>query len=148
MWPSGPEQPSSYKTMPRKQRKLLGCYIVADPEICHGKPTFIGTRFMVWQVLDMVAEGMSWDAITAQWPGSFTKEAIAEALQLARRTFDDHAAKYGQERRSPKLQTILEGARKRFRAGCGIPHDVFWKEVVAENASNLKMQADSRKTSG
>lgn len=35
---------------------------------------------------------------------------------------------------SPKLQAILEAARKRFRAGRGIPHDTFWKEMEAENA--------------
>jgi hypothetical protein len=29
--------------MPRKQRKLLRRYIVADRDICHGKPTFVGT---------------------------------------------------------------------------------------------------------
>jgi uncharacterized protein (DUF433 family) len=47
--------------MPRKQRKLLGRYIVADPQICHGKPTFLGTRVMVAQVLKQVAKGMDWD---------------------------------------------------------------------------------------
>jgi len=36
---------------------------------------------------------------------------------------------------SPKLQSILEAARKRFREGRGIPHEAFWKEVEAENAS-------------
>ena len=36
---------------------------------------------------------------------------------------------------SPKLQSILEAARKRFREGRGIPHESFWKEVEAENAS-------------
>jgi hypothetical protein len=36
---------------------------------------------------------------------------------------------------SPKLQSILEAARKRFREGRGIPHDTFWKEVEAEHAS-------------
>ena len=35
---------------------------------------------------------------------------------------------------SPKLQSILEAARKRFREGRGIPHETFWKEVEAENA--------------
>jgi uncharacterized protein (DUF433 family) len=84
--------------MPRKQRKLLGRYIVADPEICHGKPTFIGTRIMVWQVLSEVGKGMSWDDISARWRGSVTKEAIAEAIQLAQRTFEDHAGKYAKER--------------------------------------------------
>ena len=83
--------------MPRKQRKLLGRYMVADPEICHGKPTFLGTRIMVAQVLKQVARGMPWDAITAEWRGTVTKDAIAEAIALAQRTFEDHAAEYAQE---------------------------------------------------
>ncbi len=81
--------------MPRKQR-LLGRYIVADPDICHGKPTFLGTRIMVAQVLKQVAKGMPWDAITAEWRSTVTKEAIAEAVELAQRTFEDHATEYAQ----------------------------------------------------
>jgi prevent-host-death family protein len=46
---------------------------------------------------------------------------------------------------SPKLQAILEAARKRFRAGKGIPHEIFWKEVEAENAGKIKKRASSRK---
>jgi uncharacterized protein (DUF433 family) len=87
------------KGMPRKQRQLLGRYIVADPKVCHGKPTFLGTRIMVAQVLKQLAKGMSWDAITAEWRGAVTKEAITEAVQLAQRTFEDHAAEYTQESR-------------------------------------------------
>jgi uncharacterized protein (DUF433 family) len=34
-------------------------YIVADTEICHGKPTFKGTRIMVWQVLDLLETGLN-----------------------------------------------------------------------------------------
>jgi uncharacterized protein (DUF433 family) len=83
--------------MPRKQRKLLGRYIVADPEICHGKPTFLGTRIMVAQVLKQLARGMPWDAIIAEWRGAITKDAIAEAVALAQRAFEDHAAEYAQE---------------------------------------------------
>ena len=41
------------------ERIELGQYIVADPKICHGKPTFKGTRIMVWQVLDALARGES-----------------------------------------------------------------------------------------
>ena len=37
---------------PMKKPVELGKYIVADPRICHGKPTFNGSRVMVWQVLD------------------------------------------------------------------------------------------------
>ena len=62
---------------------LTGQYIVADPEICHGKPTFRGTRIMVWQVLGMLAKGQSWEAITKAWGGRVPPEYIAEALQFA-----------------------------------------------------------------
>lgn len=75
-------------------RKLIGRYIVADPEICHGKPTFRGTRIMVWQVLEQVASGMAWEAIIEEWDGSITKEAIAEAVSLASKAFLEHAHEY------------------------------------------------------
>ena len=42
---------------------------------------------------------------------------------------------------SPKLQSILQTARKRFREGRGIPHETFWKEVEAENASKSSKRA-------
>jgi uncharacterized protein (DUF433 family) len=83
--------------MAKPQRKLLGDYIVADPRICHGKPTFIGTRIMVAQVLRQVASGMSWNKITTEWRGTVTKEAIAEAIELAQKVFEDHAAEYTRE---------------------------------------------------
>ncbi len=73
--------------------------MVVDPEICHGKPTFLGTRIMVAQVLKQVARGMPWDEIMAEWRGSVTADAIAEAVDLAQRTFEDHAAEYAQESR-------------------------------------------------
>jgi len=63
--------------------KLLGRYIVADPKICHGKPTFRGTRIMVWQVLEQIASGMAWETIIKEWEGSLTTEAVAEAVKLA-----------------------------------------------------------------
>jgi hypothetical protein len=47
------------------QRKRLGRYIVADPEICHGKPTFVGTRIMVKD------QDTAKESVTFQ---SFTKE--------------------------------------------------------------------------
>jgi uncharacterized protein (DUF433 family) len=83
--------------MPSKEKKNLGRYIVADAKICHGKPTFRGTRIMVTQVLKQVATGMSWDAITAEWRGTVTKDAIAEAVELAQRIFADHAMEYAEE---------------------------------------------------
>jgi prevent-host-death family protein len=42
---------------------------------------------------------------------------------------------------SPKLQSILEAARKRFRAGRGIPHETFWRRVEAENVGRTSRRS-------
>ncbi len=57
-------------------------YIVADSEICHGKPTFKGTRVMVWQVLEMLAAGSSVKEIIETFPG-IKPEAVKAALSYA-----------------------------------------------------------------
>ncbi len=71
----------------RHKRLILGRYIVADPEICHGKPTFRGTRIMVRQVLEMVAEGIAWETIVERCHDSITQDAIAEAVRLSNEAF-------------------------------------------------------------
>ena len=71
--------------------KLMGRYIVTDPQICHGKPTFRGTRIMVADVLDQVARGLAWETIIEEWHNSITKEAIAEAVHLASQALLKHA---------------------------------------------------------
>jgi uncharacterized protein (DUF433 family) len=76
------------------QKKIIGRHIITDPEICHGKPTFRGTRIMVWQVLEQVASGMAWETIEEEWRGKVTKQAIAEAVQLASQAFVEHADEY------------------------------------------------------
>jgi uncharacterized protein (DUF433 family) len=76
------------------QSHVLGRYIVADPEICHGKPTFRGTRILVADVLDQVAAGLAWETIIEEWRGSITQEAIAEAVRLARQALLEHVAEY------------------------------------------------------
>lgn len=73
------------KRRARKVRKVLGRYIVADPEICHGQLTFVGTRILVDVILEQVALGMERDAIVRDWDGRITKEAIAEAIDLSRK---------------------------------------------------------------
>ena len=62
----------------------LGRYVVADPASCHGQLTFRGTRIFVADVLDEVAQGMAWESIIEAWHGSISKDAIAEAVRLAR----------------------------------------------------------------
>jgi len=76
------------------QSPVLGRYMVADPGICHGKPTFRGTRILVADVLDQVAAGLAWETIIEEWRGSISHEAIAEALRLARQALLEHAAEY------------------------------------------------------
>ncbi len=73
---------------------MLGRHIVIDPEICHGKPTFRGTRIFVSDVLDMVAEGMVWETIIEQWHGDITLDAIAEAVKLSSEAFLRHADEF------------------------------------------------------
>ena len=78
------------------QRVELGRHIVADPDICHGKPTFKGTRIFVADVLEDVERGLSWDFINWRWGGGkLGKAAIAEAVHLARTSLlrdDGHLA--------------------------------------------------------
>jgi uncharacterized protein (DUF433 family) len=81
----------------KRNRLILGRYIVADSAICHGKPTFRGTRIMVWQVLEMVGEGMAWQSIVEEFGGSITKDAVAEAVQLASKSFIKHAREHALE---------------------------------------------------
>ena len=75
------------KATRRNRRVELGEYIVADPKICHGKPTFKGTRVMVHQVLEQVAYGTPWEKIVWSWRGKVPIPAIAEAVQLASEFF-------------------------------------------------------------
>jgi uncharacterized protein (DUF433 family) len=64
-------------------KKKLGRYVVVDSQICHGQPTFRGTRIFVRDVLEQVAEGMPWKSIEKQWRGAVSQAAIAEAVRLA-----------------------------------------------------------------
>ena len=75
------------KRLPR--RVELGQHIVADPEICHGKPTLKGTRIMVWQILDELAHGLAPEEIVKAWGGRVSRVSIAECVQLARRSLLD-----------------------------------------------------------
>lgn len=72
------------------RRIALGEYIVADPKICHGRPTFKGTRIFVADVLEQIAEGRDWDEIIEEWRGRIPKGAIAEAIRLAGKALEHH----------------------------------------------------------
>ena len=66
-------------------------YVVSDPEICHGEPTFRGTRILVADVLEQIASGMAWDAIIEEWRGALSREALADAVRMARSSLMRHA---------------------------------------------------------
>ena len=85
------------RTQNAAARLELSPHIVADPAICHGKPTFKGTRIMVWQVLEDVAEGRSWDFIcNTRWGGRIPLTAVGEAVKLAREAWlDDRGRVHG-----------------------------------------------------
>lgn len=64
---------------------MEGRYIVSDPAICHGRPTFRGTRILVADVLWQVAQEIPLSTIVAEWDGRISESAITEAIQLARK---------------------------------------------------------------
>lgn len=61
-------------------------YITSDPQICHGQLCAKGTRVLVTNILDSLAEGASREEILKSYP-SLTPEhidaAIAYAAELA-----------------------------------------------------------------
>jgi uncharacterized protein (DUF433 family) len=71
-------------------RKALGRYVVVDPKICHGQPTFRGTRILVSDVLEQVADGIAWETIVEQWRGAIDKKAIASVVRLAAKALLEH----------------------------------------------------------
>lgn len=74
--------------------RMIGRYVVCDPAICHGQPTFRGTRIPVADVMEQVASGVAWETIVEEWRGAVSQDAISEAVRLASQAFRDHSAQY------------------------------------------------------
>jgi len=66
-------------------RVEIGRYIVSDPYICHGKPTFKGTRVIVHLVIKNF-EYWCLNELAYEYPG-VSREALIEALRLAATIF-------------------------------------------------------------
>ena len=64
------------------EKVVINKYIIADPNICHGKPTFKGTRIMVWQILDLLKMGQTKKEIISDFP-DLKQEHIKAALDYA-----------------------------------------------------------------
>src|SRR5437773_9111174 len=84
---------------PTPVRAELGRYIVADPLICHGKPTFGGTRIMVWQLFEHLALGEAPEDFPKHFPGRVTLAAVHEALELGRDLFAEPGHRWGRPAR-------------------------------------------------
>lgn len=63
-------------------------YIRVDPDICHGKPCFKGTRIMVSVILELLETGESVAEIIDNYPG-LTPQHIQAALHLASQMLDN-----------------------------------------------------------
>ena len=61
-------------------RVEFGKYIVIDDDICHGKPTFKGTRILVSDVIELLAAGVKIEEIIRNYYPNLNEEMIREAL--------------------------------------------------------------------
>lgn len=78
-------------------RVEFGKYIVVDDEICHGKPTFKGTRILVSDVIELLATGLSIKEIIRDYYPSLNEDMIKEALDWAARIIrGEHHVKYAE----------------------------------------------------
>ncbi len=66
--------------------------IAVDPNVCFGKPCIAGTRIWVSLVLDLLADGMSFEGIQAEYPQLTTDDiraAIAYGAEMSRERYVD-----------------------------------------------------------
>lgn len=73
------------------KKREVGRFIVVDPAVNNGSPTFRGTVVPVAEVLEEVAQETPWDVIVARREGLISRDAIAEAVRLAGELLAKHA---------------------------------------------------------
>ena len=61
--------------------------IELNPRICDGKPVIKGTRIPISVILELIAEGKSWQAILDGYP-ELTRDDIYAALHYAKVALD------------------------------------------------------------
>jgi len=64
-------------------RVEVGKYIVLDDEVCHGRPTFKGTRVLVSDVIELLAAGLSIEEVVRDYYPSLDEEMVKDALAWA-----------------------------------------------------------------
>lgn len=58
-------------------------HIMVDIKICHGKPVIRGTRIMVWQILDLLEDGLTFDEIINKYFPQISREDIKACVEYA-----------------------------------------------------------------
>lgn len=71
--------------------------IVVNTEICHGKPVIKGTRIMVWQILDLLEDGLSFDEIISNYFPQITKEDIKACVEYANQLVKNEEVYFAKE---------------------------------------------------
>lgn len=61
--------------------------IVLNPEICAGKPIIKGTRLKVEFILELLAEGWTYEKIAEEY--DITREDILAVLEYAKKSISD-----------------------------------------------------------
>jgi prevent-host-death family protein len=94
-------------------------------------------------VTEVASDFAAWLKASKQGPVVVTRNGKPVAVLL------DAADQEDLERllmgHSPALQSILEAARNRFRAGRGVPHEEFWKEIEKPKSRPARKQPGTRK---
>jgi uncharacterized protein (DUF433 family) len=67
----------------KEVKKNMRNTITIDPQICHGKPCVATHRIPVYMVLELIAEGISFDEIIEQYYPTLTKEEIVDCVLYA-----------------------------------------------------------------
>jgi uncharacterized protein (DUF433 family) len=67
----------------KEAKKRMRNTITINPQICHGKPCIANHRIPVYMVLELIAEGISFDEIIEQYYPTLTKEEITDCVLYA-----------------------------------------------------------------
>ncbi|GAK49492.1 putative toxin-antitoxin system, antitoxin component [Candidatus Moduliflexus flocculans] len=73
--------------------------ISIDPLVCHGKPCVAGHRIPVVMVLELLAQGLSFDEILRDYYPALTKQDIKACLLYARHLIEPEPIKRQKRKR-------------------------------------------------
>ena len=145
----------------RIQTMKIEQYISVDPNVCHGKPCFKGTRIMVYIVLELLEAGETPEQILKTYPTLTTRairavyryliedstdaRALKRAIRTSRGTISHRQLlqrlnKEDLEARSQKFLALLDASRKSGRVSAKA---VKRKAGLASVASRAKGRAPS-----